>query len=608
MNMQKIINDFTIQFCTVNGSGSATANNTILKSIFRMGIPVSGRNNLPSNIQGLPTWYTIRINDEGFLGRTDDIDITVAMNPASIRQDVAQLKPGSVILCDEKIKLPDIKDNIFTYELPVDKIIKDTETKPQLAGYLANMVYVGALCFLLGIPLDIISQVIDQHFRGKQSAINPNMSVLKAAFSWAEKSFIKKDPFYLKSLNKTKGLIMTDGNIAAALGAHYGGLQFMAWYPITPATSLAETVIEYLPKLRGDKESGKLKCVVVQAEDELAAIGMVVGAGWGGLRSMTSTSGPGLSLMAEYLGLAYYTEVPVVVWDVQRVGPSTGLPTHTSQGDLSFAYFLGHGDKDFIIFIPGTVNECFEFGWRALDIAEIAQTPVIVLSDLELGMNQWMTRSFEYPNTPINRGKVLWESDLRAWEKNKQVKWGRYVDVDGDGIPYRTLMGNQELGAAYFTRGTGHDEYAQYSEAPELWEKGLKRIKKKFTTILPQLPQPEIKINEGSKIGLIAYGSNGFAAEEAQHLLQKCGVKIDYLRIRSIPFQKAVMDFVLTHEKVYVVESNRDGQMSQILKANYPDYGKKFINIAYSDGQSISAKMIVDEIKKWSSKNGITCD
>lgn len=596
--MKNIVNKFTIQFCTVNGSGSATANNVVLKSIFHLGIPVSGRNNLPSNIQGMPTWYTIRVDSEGFLGRNEELDIVVAMNPETIDQDVKKLHAGNVLLYNEKIKLPSLPQGIHIHALPVEEIVKKSETKPQLAGYLSSMVYVGVLCYLLNIPLKIIKQIIEEHFLGKKTAIMPNIAVLDLAFEWAEAHIQKTDSYLLEPLQKTDGMIMTDGNIAAALGALYGGLQFMAWYPITPATSLAETVNEYLPKIRTIETTGKQTCVVVQAEDELAAIGMVVGAGWGGLRAMTSTSGPGLSLMAEYLGLAYYAEVPLVVWDVQRVGPSTGLPTHTSQGDLTFSYFLGHGDKDFIILIPGTVNECFEFGWQALDIAELAQTPVIVLSDLELGMNQWMTDAFQYPVTPIKRGKVLWEKEFRKLKLQSNKKWGRYLDIDGDGIPYRTLPGNTELGAAYFARGTGHDEFAQYSELPEVWEKGMVRLKKKFKTITQYLPKNISTSIDGAEIGLIAYGSNGFAAEEAVYKMNAIGTKIDNIRIRSIPFQEDVEKFLEEHKSVYVAESNRDGQMCQLLRMRYSKYSSKLKSIAYSDGQSITAAQIIENIKE----------
>jgi len=563
-----------------------------------MGIPVSGRNNFPSNIQGMPTWYTLRVSGDCFLGRKEKVDILVAMNSASIEHDIQQLTTGSVVLFDKKINLPKIAEGITAYEMPIEELIKKAEIKPQIAAYLANMVYVGFLAYILEISIEVIEDCIHQHFQGKSSAIEPNVKVLQIAHQWAKENIKKKDPYVLKPLEKTTRMILTDGNSAAALGALYGGLQFMAWYPITPATSLAETVNEYLPQLRVNPKTGKQTCAVVQAEDELAAIGMVVGAGWGGLRAMTSTSGPGLSLMTEYLGLAYYAEVPLVVWDVQRMGPSTGLPTHTAQGDLSFSYFIGHGDIDFIILIPRSVNECFEFGWRALNIAELAQTPVFVMSDLELGMNLWMTDAFTYPNEEVSRGKVLWENDLPKWEEKHNAKWGRYLDVDKDGIPYRTLPGNTHPGAAYFTRGTGHDEFANYSEEPVDWERGLNRVKRKFSTMLQYLPKPIQKIFDHAKEGMISYGSNCFAAEEARQILNNNGHPIDSMNIKSIPFHSEVEEFLKYHDKVYVAESNRDGQMAQILRMHYPEQAAKIFNLACNDGLSLTADWIRNQIEK----------
>jgi 2-oxoglutarate ferredoxin oxidoreductase subunit alpha len=389
---------------------------------------------------------------------------------------------------------------------------------------------------------------------------------------------------------------MLDGNTAGALGALYGGLQFAAWYPITPATSLAESLNEYIPTLRTDPETGNTSCVVVQAEDELAAIGMVVGAGWAGLRAMTSTSGPGMCLMSEFMGLAYFAEVPLVVWDVQRVGPSTGMPTHTSQADLSFSYFLSHGDRDFVILLPGNINECFDFGWMALDIAEELQSPVIVLSDLELGMNTWIADQLKYPDKPIHRGKILWEKDLEQFTKKFGQEWGRYLDVDGDGITYRTLPGNMNEKAPYFTRGTSHDDYAHYSEDPEIWEKNLLRLKKKFEKAKAIVPGPAISSNH-SKEAIISYGSTDMAMAEVIRSFQKNGRSFDYMKINAIPFNENVLQFIEEHEKIYVVENNRDGQMMQILCVNYPDLAEKFISISRSDGLSLSGEWITEHIR-----------
>ena len=472
---QRIVNNFSITVASVNGSGSQTSNLTLLRALFKMGIPVSGKNLFPSNIQGLPTWYTIRVSNDGFLARRDEREIVVAMNPATFSRDLMDVQPGGVFFYADDIKLAINRDDITLYPMPVKKLVKDSGAPSNLRDYIANMVYVGVVAQILGIDIEKIYQALEFHFKGKAKPIELNFGMVKAAYDWAVENSVKKDHFYIEPSNKTSDYIMADGNTAAALGAIYGGVQFVSWYPITPATSLAESLNEYLPKLRKDPvEEGKNTFAVVQAEDELAAIGMAIGAGWSGLRAMTSTSGPGLSLMTEYCGLAYFAEVPVVIWDIQRVGPSTGLPTRTAQGDLRFATFMGHGDQQHIVLLPGSVQECFEFGWKALDIAERMQAPVFVLSDLDFGMNQWMTHPFDYPDVPMDRGKILSEEDL---EKVEGI-WGRYLDVDGDGIPYRTLPGNRHPSAAYFTRGTGHDEYARYTEDSQTWLLLMDRLKR----------------------------------------------------------------------------------------------------------------------------------
>src|SRR5512147_1271050 len=458
--MNKVVNDFSITVGTKNGSGSSTANNTILRAIFKMGIPVSGKNLFPSNIQGLPTWYTIRASKDGYLGRREEQDIVIAINPDSFTRDLASVAPGGAFYYADDIKQPITRTDVAIYPMPVKELVKkDPNVPSDFRDLVGNMVYVGILAQMIGIDLETINAALTFHFKGKQKPIDMNFNAVKAGAEWARATLEKKDGFCLEPMDKTKGLIMADGNTAAAIGSIFGGVQFAAWYPITPATSLAEGLNDYLPLLR-KREDGKHTYAVVQAEDELAALGMSVGAGWAGLRAMTSTSGPGLSLMTEFAGLAYYAEVPVVVWDVQRIGPSTGLPTRTSQGDLTFTAFIGHGDSQSVILLPGDVYECFEFGWQAFDIAERAQTPIFVLSDLDMGMNQWMSKPFQYPDTPMDRGKVLLEKDIEELKGN----WGRYLDKDGDGIGYRTFPGNRHLASAYFTRGTGHDEYAKYSE------------------------------------------------------------------------------------------------------------------------------------------------
>jgi 2-oxoglutarate ferredoxin oxidoreductase subunit alpha len=393
-------------------------------------------------------------------------------------------------------------------------------------------------------------------------------------------------------MDKTDGLIMADGNTSAALGAIFGGLQFAAWYPITPASSLAEALNEYLPQLR-KREDGKHTYAVVQAEDEIAAIGMAVGAGWGGLRAMTSTSGPGLSLMTEFAGLAYYTEIPIVVWDVQRIGPSTGLPTRTAQGDLTFVNFMGHGDTQQVVLLPGDVNECFEFGWRAFDIAEQLQTPVFVLSDLDMGMNQWMSKPFEYPEKPMERGKVLWEKDLEELKGN----WARYLDKDGDAIPYRTVPGNRHPASSYFTRGTGHDEHAHYSEEPDVWQHMMERLKRKYETAKKFVPQPVIRTMPGARAGIIAFGSSEAAVLEAQQqLVNEHQLPTDFIRVRALPFTDEVTAFIESHEQIFVIDMNRDGQMCQLLTVAYPQLANRFQSVAVEDGLPASAKWVREGI------------
>jgi 2-oxoglutarate ferredoxin oxidoreductase subunit alpha len=590
-------NEFGILFSTVNGSGSATANKTILKAIFKMGIPVSGRNNFPSNIQGMPTWYSIRISGKGYLGRLEKDDILVCLNPEVIEEDIKKINHGGILLVDSTITMPEISNEYCVYKMAIDQILDDCQVPAHLRIYLANMVYVGIIAELINIEIDMIELVLKKHFKNRKSAVDTNMQVVLHSYEWSKSNISCEKRFLIKASDKKEDRIIVDGNTAAAIGALYGGLQFSAWYPITPATSIAESLNEYIPKLRFIEDNSTTTCIVVQAEDELASLGMVVGAGWAGLRSMTSTSGPGLCLMAEFLGLAYYAEVPLVVWDVQRVGPSTGLPTRTSQGDLSFAYSISHGDTDYIILIPANVQECFEFGWKALDIAEKFQTPVIILSDLELGMNEWVSKDFEYPDTEINRGKVIWEEGLEELIL-KGINWGRYLDIDKDGIPYRTIPGNMHPKASYFTRGTGHDDYAHYSEDPRDWERNLDRLRKKLDSAKDFVPVPISTSEDQNPIGLISYGSSDMAVIESVDQFAHDGVNIDYMRIRALPFNKVVDEFLLHHEQIYIVECNRDGQMKDILAKQYPQYADKLISISHLDGQSLSAEWINKEISK----------
>ncbi len=590
---QRIVNDFSIVVGTANGSGSQTSNSTILRALFKMGIPVSGKNLIPSNIQGLPTWNINRASKDVYTARREEREIVIAMNPNSFEKDLASVIPGGAFFYDDSIKQPIAREDITIYPMPVKQIVrKDPAIPANLRDMIANMVYVGVLAQMIGIDMSAIEAALSFAFKGKQKAVDLNLNVAKAAADWARENLDKKDPYYVEHMDLTSDLIMSDGNTAAALGSIYGGVQFVGWYPITPATSLAEELNEYLPKLRKTAD-GRETYAVVQAEDELAAIGMCIGAGWAGLRSMTSTSGPGLSLMTEFVGLAYYAEIPLVIWDVTRIGPSTGLPTRTSQGDLKFAANMGHGDTDNVILLPGSVNECFEFGWRAFDVAERIQTPVIVLGDLDFGMNQWMTEPFVYPDVPMDRGKTLWEDDI----KKLTEPWGRYLDKDGDGITYRTFPGNRLPGSSYFTRGTGHDAYARYTEDSAVWEANMDRLKRKFETAKKYLPGPIIENVEGASEGIIAFGSAMPAVLEARDLLvAQADKKTNLMRIRAIPFSDEVKEFVQKQEKVFIVEMNRDGQLYEELLIAMPEFAMKFVSIAYSDGMPLAAKRVVTEI------------
>jgi 2-oxoglutarate ferredoxin oxidoreductase subunit alpha len=591
VTQERVVNNFCITVATVNGSGSQTSNFTIMRALLKMGVPVSGKNMFPSNIQGLPTWFTIRASRDLYMARCENQEIVVAMNPDTFQKDLDSLQPGGVFFYADHIKNPIHRQDIILYPMPIQKITRESSAPPNLRDYIANMVYVGVVAQILGIHLDKIHQALDFHFKGKEKAVEMNFNVVQAAADWAAQNLEKRDPYVIEAMKLPGEYIMTDGNTAAALGALYGGVHFAAWYPITPASSLAESLLEYAPILRKDPETGKNTLAVIQAEDELAAAGMVVGAGWSGLRAMTSTSGPGLSLMAEYVGLAYFAEVPIVIWDIQRVGPATGLPTRTAQGDLTFVNFMSHGDTQHIMLIPGSIAECFEYGWRSFDLAERLQTPIFVMSDLDFGMNNWMTPPFEYPETPMDRGKLLWEGDL----DRMNGEWSRYLDKDGDGIPYRTVPGNRHPRAAYFTRGTGHDETARYTEDPVIWERMLDRVGRKYETAKGLVPPPVID-EDGAKIGLIAFGSTDPAIQEARDRLAEQGMKTDYMRLRAVPFTPAVADFIRRHDRNYVVELNRDGQMHQLLRLEVQGCATELISLAHIDGLPLSAQWVVNAL------------
>ncbi len=588
---EPIVNDFQIMIATVNGSGSQTANTALLRAIFRMGVPVSGKNIFPSNIQGLPTWFTIRVSKDGYIARREDYQILVAMNQETIYEDIQNLASGGVCLFPEEWRIRQSRDDIVYYPMPVQQLTDASDVPANLKPYVSNMVYVGVLATLLGIDLDEIAFSLDFHFGGKAKPVNMNLSLVRAAAEWALDNLAKQDPYKIERINKTQGMLLLDGNSAGALGAVFGGVTLAAWYPITPSTSLIDALREYLQDLRTDPETGKATYAVLQAEDEIGAIGMVIGAGWAGARAMTATSGPGLSLMTEFAGLAYYAEIPAVIWDVQRMGPATGLPTRTSQGDVLKAYFLGHGDTKHVVLLPSNIAEAFEFGWKAFDLAERLQTLVFVLSDLDLGMNLWMSKPFEYPDQPMDRGKVLTAEDLE-----RLGGFARYKDVDGDGIGYRTLPGTDHPLAAYFTRGTGHDENARYSERADDWANNMARLNRKFETARKLVPPPVVDQAEGARVGIIAYGTTDACVVESRDQLRERGLETSYLRLRALPLNPITRDFIAAHDRVYVVENNTDGQMAKLLRMEFPEVATRLISLAYSDGWPLAPRWMTSAI------------
>ncbi len=588
----RVVNDFSIQIATVNGSGSQSANSVLLKSIFAMGVPVSGKNLFPSNIAGLPTWFTIRASKHGYVARRRKIDILIALNAETAREDMLALPAGAAAIYDENLNLRQYRDDVVCYPVPLDKITAAVCPEAKLRKLVRNMVYVGVAAHLLGIDMSSIEGALHKQFAKKQKAMELNFGAVKAGAEYAAANLPKQDPYLIEHMNSTAGKIIIDGNSAAALGAVFAGVTVVAWYPITPSTSVVEATIDYLKKFR-ITEDGKATFAVVQAEDELAAIGMVLGSGWAGARSMTATSGPGISLMAEFSGLGYFAELPGVIFDVQRTGPSTGMPTRTSQADLLSTAFLSHGDTKHVILLPGSVRECFEFGYAAFDLAERLQTPVFVLSDLDLGMNNWMSDPFVYPEKPLDRGKVLTAEDL-----NRLGSFARYADVDGDGIGYRTLPGTDHPKAAYFTRGSGHNSKAAYTEKPDEYVEVMERLGRKFDTARALVPAPVEVRNSGAKIGILAYGTSDFAITEAlDEIMQQYKLEIDYLRVRAYPFNDAVQSFVAAHQRVYVVEQNRDAQLASLLKLDLPaDLAVRLRSILHFNGLPMDAESVVSEL------------
>jgi 2-oxoglutarate ferredoxin oxidoreductase subunit alpha len=587
----RVVNDFSIQVATVNGSGSQSSNNVLMRSIFQMGVPVSGKNLFPSNIAGLPTWFTIRVNKDGWIARKKEIDILVAMNPQTSIEDVRSLPAGSICVSPIELNLHTVRSDVRHYQVPFGDLAAQTTENVKLRKLLTNMIYVGVVGELLKIDFNEIDKAIRKQFEGKGKAIDLNISAAHKGQEWAQQNLKKEDPFFVEPMNETQGKIIIDGNAACALGAMFAGVTVVTWYPITPSSSLCEQLIDYMQQYRNDKESGKPTYAIIQAEDELAAVGMAIGAGWAGARSMTSTSGPGISLMAEFTGLAYFAELPVVIFDVSRVGPSTGLPTRTSQADIMFLYQLSHGDTKHIVLLPGSVSECFDHAMQAFDLSERFQTPVFVMSDLDIGMNNWMSDPFVYPDKPLDRGKVL-----SAEQLERLGKFERYRDVDGDGIPYRTLPGTKHPLASYFTRGSGHNEKAGYTERPDDYVNLMDRLLRKYNTARQFVPKPVLNAVKGAQIGIIAFGSSDPAVRESQHQLETSGIAADYLRIRALPFTTELHEFVQKHERIYVVEQDRDAQMRDLIRLELPEQATKLRSVRHYNGLPIDARSITDAI------------
>tara|TARA_B100000459_G_scaffold128258_1_gene81597 strand:- start:2292 stop:4079 length:1788 start_codon:yes stop_codon:yes gene_type:complete len=586
--MDTIVNDFTINIATANGTGSQSANLILLQSLFDMGVPVSGKNLFPSNISGLPTWYIVRLSEQGYQAPGNRTHIQVLVNKATWVEDLASLEPGSVVIWNTDSKMPMERTDVFSYPVPMTKLARSLS--PKLAKLVTNIVYVGALAEILGITDEALHKAVAGQFKGKESAIELNKTALELGRNHAKENFTKEDPYTVEQREIEQDRFFFEGNEAVALGCIFGGVQLLAWYPITPSSSVAEGIIGWIPRLRTNEE-GEANCAVIQAEDELAAAGMIIGAGWAGGRGMTATSGPGISLMQEFIGLAYFAEVPCVFWDVNRVGPSTGLPTRTQQSDLAMLYEGSHGDTQHIVIMPGTVEECFEFGWKAFDISERYQTPVFGLSDLDLGMNRWACEGFTYPDKPMDRGKTIREKDVFEAMEN----FGRYRDLDGDGIPYRTLPGSGMAPILY--RGTGHNPDGVYSEKPDDYFNLMTRLKDKINGSRDELPAPILREEVEGEIGVIYFGSMENTIQEIDDMLEATGIKVSQCRVRSLPIHSEVESFIRRHKTTIVLEINRDGQLWGILRRELPnDIVGQVHSVAYSDGMPPRARIYADLI------------
>jgi 2-oxoglutarate ferredoxin oxidoreductase subunit alpha len=592
------INDLSISIATENGTGSASANNILFKAIFKMGIPCSSKNMFPSNIQGLPTWYQIRASADGYMARKDVIDVMVMFNDATAAKDIYRVRDGGIIVYDDSTPLaPNLKrDGVQYCGVPANKMIQKIVPASPLRIKQRNMVYVGALAALFGIDMETIKAVLQDAFGKKPAVIESNLVCIEAGFNHVKEKGYTQNIGRLEPIpDGNKGKIITEGNTSCALGAIYGGASVICWYPITPSSSLAEAIEHYMPRLR--KNTGKAAYAIVQAEDEIAAAGMIVGAGWAGVRSMTSTSGPGLSLMNETIGLAYFAEIPCVYFIIQRGGPSTGLPTRTQQADIQLMYYASHGDTRHIILIPHDMKSCFDLSRRSFDFAERFQTPVFVMMDLDLGMNFWSSEPLKLEKEPFDRGKLLTAEQLEQWEKQGK-KFRRYFDQDGDGIPYRTIPGNPNRKASYFTRGSGHDSDARYSEDEKDYKDTLDRLRKKFETARKYVPKPIIEMQDGVKTGVICFGSSYEPVREARDRLKGSGLKTNHLLLRALPLTEETKKFVAAHDVIYLVEQNRDAQMASIFKDEWPELGARIVSILIYDGLPATTLEVVRQIRQ----------
>lgn len=588
------VNDFSIQVATVNGSGSQTANTVLMRSIFQMGVPVSGKNLFPSNIAGLPTWFTIRVSGRGYIGRKKEIDFLVAMNAETANEDVDELAPGSAVVYDEPLRLNARRSDLHFYPVPFDKLVAPVCPDAKLRKLVRNMIYDGVVAHVLGLDMEEVHKALKRQFGArKQKAADLNWNAVLVGEEYARNHFTKSDPFRIQRMNATVGRIIIDGNSAAAMGCMFAGVTVVTWYPITPSSSLVETLISYMKRYRVDKDTDKATYAIVQAEDELAAIGMVIGASWAGARAMTATSGPGISLMSEFVGLAYYAEIPAVIWDIQRVGPSTGLPTRTQQCDILKNAVLSHGDTRHPLLFPSSPEECFSFATTAFDLAEEFQTPVFVNSDLDLGMNNWMSDAFEYPEAPQKRGKVLTKEDL-----DRLGGFARYADIDGNGVGWRTLPGTAHPAAAYFTRGSGHNDKAAYTEKPGEYVANVDRLLRKFESIRAAAPRPISDEREGAKIGIVYCGTSRYGCEESRdQLREELGIETSSLRLLAYPFHPDLQDFIERYERVYVVDQNRDGQLLGLMRLDFdPRLTAKLRSIRHYNGLPLDARTVSEDL------------